>query len=88
MHFCIGKFNICFREIVILSKEIILLILIYSFRQDGIAPNPAIPNQDGISPFAPIAHQFYRFAQTLRLIPGDALTFPNNSITDVERVCM
>ncbi|XP_071872953.1 uncharacterized protein [Bombus fervidus] len=59
--------------------------LLHRFRQDGIAPNPDIPNQDGISPFAPIAHQFHRFAQTLRLIPGDALTFPNNSITDVER---
>lgn len=62
------------------------MALIHSFRQDGIAPNPAIPDQDGISPYSPSGHQFVRFAETLRLIPGNALMFPNNSITDVERV--
>ncbi|KAK1124898.1 hypothetical protein K0M31_006247 [Melipona bicolor] len=59
--------------------------LLHRFRQDGIAPNPAIPDQDGISPYSPSGHQFVRFAETLRLIPGNALMFPNNSITDVER---
>lgn len=61
------------------------IAILHRFRQDGIAPNPSIPIQDGISPYAPNAHQFFRFAQTLRLIPGNAINFPNNSITDVER---
>ncbi|OAD54860.1 hypothetical protein WN48_06060 [Eufriesea mexicana] len=59
--------------------------LLHRFRQDGIAPNPDIPPQDGISPYAPNTYQFYRFAQMLHLIPGNAIMFPNNSITDVER---
>ncbi|XP_076670473.1 uncharacterized protein LOC143369896 isoform X2 [Andrena cerasifolii] len=59
--------------------------LLHRFRQDGIVPNPTVPIQDGITPYAPTAFQFYRLAQTLRFIPGNAITFPNNSITDVER---
>nr|XP_012151284.1 PREDICTED: uncharacterized protein LOC100884048 isoform X3 [Megachile rotundata] len=59
--------------------------LLHRFRQDGIAPNPRVNIQDGITPYAPISYQFFRHAQTLRLIPGNAMLFPNNSITDVER---
>lgn len=59
--------------------------LLHRFRQDGIAPNPAIPIQDGVTPYAPNTFQFFRFIQTLRLIPGNAILFPNNSITAVER---
>ncbi|XP_015437346.1 PREDICTED: uncharacterized protein LOC107192569, partial [Dufourea novaeangliae] len=59
--------------------------LLHRFRQDGIVPNPLVPVQDGVTPYAPNAFQFSRHAQTLRIIPGNALQFPNNSITDVER---
>nr|XP_034193342.1 uncharacterized protein LOC117610265 [Osmia lignaria] len=59
--------------------------LLHRFRQDGIAPNPRVNSQNGITPYAPISFQFFRHAQTLRLIPGNAMLFPNNSITDVER---
>ncbi|XP_043261314.1 uncharacterized protein LOC122402521 isoform X2 [Colletes gigas] len=59
--------------------------LLHRFRQDGIVPNPAVPIQDGVTPYAPNAYQFFRHAQTLRFIPGNALLFPNSSLTDVER---
>lgn len=59
--------------------------LLHRFRQDGIVPNPEVPIQDGVTPYGPFAPQFYRHAQTLKLIPGDARRFPNNSITDIER---
>ncbi|XP_053983620.1 uncharacterized protein LOC128878955 isoform X1 [Hylaeus volcanicus] len=59
--------------------------LLHRFRQDGIVPNPLIPPQDGVSPYAPIGNQFYRHAHTLRFIQGNALLFPNNSITAIER---
>ncbi|XP_076168965.1 uncharacterized protein LOC143147534 [Ptiloglossa arizonensis] len=59
--------------------------LLHRFRQDGIVRNPIVPTQDGVTPYAPNSYQFFRHAQTLRFIPGNALLFPNNSITDVER---
>ncbi|XP_076243989.1 uncharacterized protein LOC143185138 [Calliopsis andreniformis] len=59
--------------------------LLHRFRQDGIVPNPTVVIQDGVTPYAPNSYQFFRQAQTLRLIPGNAISFPNNSITDVER---
>ncbi|CAL7941710.1 unnamed protein product [Xylocopa violacea] len=59
--------------------------LLHRFRQDGIAPDPRIAIQDGITPYAPNTFEFFRHSQTLRMIPGNAIMFPNNSITDVER---
>ncbi|XP_076291895.1 uncharacterized protein LOC143214566 [Lasioglossum baleicum] len=59
--------------------------LLHRFRQDGIVLKHGIPEQDGVTPYAPSDPQFYRLAQTLKLIPGDARQFPNNSITNVER---
>ncbi|XP_076648480.1 uncharacterized protein LOC143356563 [Halictus rubicundus] len=61
------------------------IALLHRFRQDGIVPNPEVSMQDGVTPYGPFARQFYRHAETLKLIPGDARQFPNNSITNVER---
>ncbi|XP_078046275.1 uncharacterized protein LOC144474824 [Augochlora pura] len=59
--------------------------LLHRFRQDGIVLNPSIPVQEGVTPYRPFAPQFYRQSQTLRFIQGNALQFPNNSITLIER---
>lgn len=61
------------------------IALLHRFRQDGIVLNPKVPPQEGVTPYAPSGYQFHRHARTLQFIPGDALKFPNNSITDVER---
>ncbi len=62
--------------------------LVHRFRQDGIERDPRIPfGQDGILPFSPRGMQFAKHRILLsRLIPGNALTFPNASLTAVERV--
>ncbi|XP_046823998.1 uncharacterized protein LOC124426394 [Vespa crabro] len=59
--------------------------ILHRFRQDGIRQNPSVISQDGISPFAPTGHEFFRHAKTLRFIQGNAILFPNNSISDIER---
>ncbi|XP_031849271.2 uncharacterized protein LOC116434746 isoform X1 [Nomia melanderi] len=59
--------------------------LLHRFRQDGITANPDVPALDGVTPYAPNDLQFYRHARTLGFIPGNALHFPNNSITNIER---
>ncbi|KAI4497475.1 hypothetical protein M0802_007486 [Mischocyttarus mexicanus] len=59
--------------------------LLHRFRQDGIRSNPSVASQDGISPYAPTGHEFFRHAKTLRFIQGNAMLFPNNSISDIER---
>ncbi|OXU23557.1 hypothetical protein TSAR_013207 [Trichomalopsis sarcophagae] len=59
--------------------------ILHRFRQDGIVRNPRVKPQAGIMPYAPLGKQFFRHAQTLRVIPGNALTFPNNSISALER---
>nr|XP_050854964.1 uncharacterized protein LOC127065938 [Vespula vulgaris]XP_050854965.1 uncharacterized protein LOC127065938 [Vespula vulgaris] len=59
--------------------------ILHRFRQDGIRQNPSVVSQDGISPYAPTGHEFFRHAKTLRFIQGNAILFPNNSITDIER---
>lgn len=67
-------------------KRILSIFFIHSFRQDGITANPDVPALDGVTPYAPNDLQFYRHARTLGFIPGNALNFPNNSITNIERV--
>ncbi|KAL2728504.1 N-acetylmuramoyl-L-alanine amidase [Vespula squamosa] len=59
--------------------------ILHRFRQDGIRQNPSVVSQDGISPYAPTGHEFFRHAKTLRFIQGNAILFPNNSISDIER---
>ncbi|XP_058801796.1 uncharacterized protein LOC131670311 [Phymastichus coffea] len=59
--------------------------LLHRFSQDGIELNPDVKPQAGVMPYAALGNQFYRHAQTLRTVPGNAVTFPNNSISVVER---
>lgn len=61
------------------------IALLHRFRQDGIRQNPSVASQDGISPYAPTGPEFFRHAKTLRFIQGNAMLFPNNSITAIER---
>ncbi|KAG7207188.1 hypothetical protein KM043_008875 [Ampulex compressa] len=59
--------------------------LLHRFRQDGIERDPTVAKQEGVTPYAPNGVQFFRHAKTLQVIPGNAIRFPNNSITDIER---
>ncbi|XP_046481630.1 uncharacterized protein [Neodiprion pinetum] len=61
------------------------IALLHRFRQDGIERNPSVQVQDGIVPFSPTGMSFSRHAATLKLIPGNAISFPNSSLTAVER---
>lgn len=60
--------------------------LIHRFRQDGIQRAPGVPNIPGVIPYSPIGFQFPKFRILLqRLIPGNALNFPNSTLTREER---
>ncbi|KAM7342837.1 uncharacterized protein ACRADG_010115 isoform 2-T2 [Cochliomyia hominivorax] len=60
--------------------------LIHRFRQDGIQRAPGVTANPGIIPYSPIGFQFPKFRILLqRLIPGNAINFPNNTLTREER---
>lgn len=61
--------------------------LIHRFRQDGIQRAQGVSiNQPGVIPYSPTGFQFPKFRILLqRLIPGNALNFPNNTLTSEER---
>ncbi|XP_034651489.1 uncharacterized protein LOC117890645 isoform X2 [Drosophila subobscura] len=60
--------------------------LLHRFRQDGIKKAPGVTAVDGVIPYSPTGFQFPKFRILLsRLIPGNANSFPNNSLTSVER---
>lgn len=61
------------------------ITLLHRYRQDGIILNPNIQFQDGVIPFAPNGYQFFQFAHLLHLIPGNGMSIPNNTLTDIER---
>ncbi|XP_017878386.1 uncharacterized protein LOC108623985 [Ceratina calcarata] len=67
-----------------MDLRMLSVALLHRFRQDGIK-RFAVREQDGITPYAPDRPEFYRHRITLKYIPGNAITFPNNSITAVER---
>lgn len=60
---------------------------INSFRQDGIQ-RLKVPARSNFIPYASRYYTFNRFVKLLKVIAGDAMTFPNSSISDVERVRM
>ncbi|XP_011501690.1 PREDICTED: uncharacterized protein LOC105365272 [Ceratosolen solmsi marchali] len=68
-----------------MDLRILLSTLLHRFRQDGIVKNPKVKAQVGVMPYAPLGQQFFRHAQTLRVIPGSAVNFPNDSISALER---
>lgn len=59
--------------------------LLHGFRQDGIQRTENSLKLNGIIPYASSHWKFHRFVKLLRAIPGDALTFPNRSISDIEK---
>ncbi|XP_033234559.1 uncharacterized protein [Drosophila pseudoobscura] len=60
--------------------------LLHRFRQDGIKRAPGVTAIDGVIPYSPTGFQFPKFRILLsRLIPGNANSFPNSSLTSVER---
>lgn len=60
--------------------------LLHRFRQDGIKKAAGINVADGVIPYSPTGFQFPKLKILLsRLIPGNANTFPNSSLTRVER---
>lgn len=60
--------------------------LLHRFRQDGIKRAAGISAIDGVIPYSPTGFQFPKFRILLsRLIPGNANSFPNSSLTSVER---
>ncbi|EDW74052.2 uncharacterized protein Dwil_GK21722 [Drosophila willistoni] len=64
----------------------VAVALLHRFRQDGIKRAPGISAIDGVIPYSPTGFQFPKFRLLLsRLIPGNANTFPNSSLTRVER---
>lgn len=60
--------------------------LLHRFRQDGIQRAPGVMNTPGVIPYSPTGFQFPKFRILLtRLIPGNALNFPNNTLSSEER---
>lgn len=61
--------------------------LLQRFRLDGIERAPGIPQSSVVLPYSPSGFQFSKHRLLLsRLIPGNAVNFPNDTLTSVERV--
>uniref|UniRef100_A0A0A1XL35 N-acetylmuramoyl-L-alanine amidase n=1 Tax=Zeugodacus cucurbitae TaxID=28588 RepID=A0A0A1XL35_ZEUCU len=60
--------------------------LLQRFRQDGIQRAYGVAESPGVIPYSPTGFQFPKFRILLsRLIPGNAFTFPNSTLTREER---
>lgn len=65
----------------------IAIALVHRFRLDGIERDPRVQASSGVMPFSPTGPQFARHRILLsRLLPGNAITFPNNTLSSLERV--
>ncbi|XP_023246889.1 uncharacterized protein LOC111643380 [Copidosoma floridanum] len=73
------------QHVNLLDMRYLSTAILHRFRQDGIVRNPHVKAREGILPYAPLGKQFFRHAQTLRVIPGNAFNFPNDSLTPIER---
>lgn len=63
--------------------------LLHRFRQDGIVRAPGVPNIPGVLPFSPVGFHFTKHRILFsRLLPGNAQTFPNNTLTAQERCAL
>lgn len=61
--------------------------LVHRFRQDGIERAPGVSTSPFIVPFSPSGFQFSKHRLLLsRLIQGNAVSFPNATLTIQERV--
>lgn len=65
----------------------VAVALLHRFRQDGIRRAAGVTTQiDGVIPYSPTGFQFPKLRILLsRLLPGNANTFPNSSLTSTER---
>lgn len=62
------------------------IALLHRFRQDGIQKAQGVVATPGVIPYSPTGFQFPKFRILLsRLIPGNALRFPNSTLTREER---
>lgn len=60
--------------------------LLHRFRQDGIVRAPGVQNIAGVLPFSPIQFHFTKHRILFsRLLPGNAQSFPNATLTPMER---
>lgn len=63
--------------------------MVHRFRQDGIERAPGVFNSPTIIPFSPSGFQFSKHRILLsRLLQGNAISFPNATLTTQERVCI
>lgn len=61
--------------------------LLQRFRLDGIEQAPGVLQSSAVLPYSPSGFQFSKHRLLLsRLIPGNALNFPNETLTPIERV--
>lgn len=64
----------------------VVISLLHRFRLDGIEHAQGIWARN-VLPFSPSGYQFSKHRMLLsRLIPGNAINFPNNTLSAVERV--
>ncbi|XP_055597479.1 uncharacterized protein LOC129747349 [Uranotaenia lowii] len=65
------------------------IALLHRFRQDGIVRATGVQNVAGVLPFSPSGHHFTRHRILFsRLLPGNAQTFPNNTLNAQERCAL
>lgn len=63
--------------------------LVHRFRVDGIERAPGVFQNAGIIPFSPSGFQFSKHRLLLsRLVPGNAMAFPNNTLNEFERCAL
>ncbi|XP_069678590.1 uncharacterized protein [Periplaneta americana] len=68
-----------------LDLRTLSIALLHRFRMDGIERIPDIPEMPGLVPFRLTGHQYPKHRVLLRgLVPGNAYTFPNESLTAQE----
>ncbi|XP_014299217.1 uncharacterized protein LOC103579747 [Microplitis demolitor] len=70
---------------LIMDLRQLTVSLLHRFRQDGIIENTETKPIPGVIPYAPNSFQFYKNAAILEFIQGNALHFPNSSISSLER---
>ncbi|XP_015124523.1 uncharacterized protein LOC107046428 [Diachasma alloeum] len=68
-----------------MNRRQLSVALLHRFRQDGIVIDPKAVPQEGVTPYGTEGLQSFRYAELLKMIPGNAVTFNNNSITLIER---
>lgn len=65
------------------------IALLHRFRQDGIVRASGVQNIPGVLPFSPVGFHFTKHRILFsRLLPGNAQTFPNATLTVQERCAL